>query len=147
MFEQSPSLTRGLLLALPMTFGSALALAQDLQRVEVEGRRPADIARFDVQASCPGIAATLQDGLVGAISRENLSGTMRVQFRVKGDGTSEVKHSGGPVAYRQPVRRAMHNVSCVNKEDGQLFSFLVVFTPARDEAGGDASYRVALLEQ
>jgi hypothetical protein len=148
---QYSSFTRGLLLALPMTFGTALAIAQqngqDLQRVEVSGRRPGEIARFDVKATCPGIAQSLQESLEEAIAREGASGTMRVQFRIKGDSPAEVRYSGGPFVYRQPVRRAMYGVDCAAKEDGQLFTFELVFTPADAQEGEGPNKRVALLER
>jgi hypothetical protein len=151
MPASSSSFTRSLLLALPMTFGTALAIAQqssqDLQRVEVSGRRPGEIARLDVKASCPGIAQSLQESLAATVNRQGEAGTMRVQFRVKGDSPSEVRHSGGPQGYRQPVRRAMHNVGCAAREDGQLFTFMLVFTPEDAREQSSPNQNVAMLEQ
>ena len=154
MLQTSP-LARGLLLALPMTFSTAIAVAApqaedaaaDLQRVEVSGRRPGELTRFDVTTAGPGIAASLQDAMAYTVYQMAESGTTRVHFRVKGDGTSEVKASGGPLSYRQPLRRAMHTVSCSDKEEGQLFSFLIKFSLEDEAPGTDKRNVVALLEQ
>jgi len=147
--SQLSSSARGLLLALPLTFGASLALAQssDLQRVEISGQRPAEIARQDVQANCPGIAKTLQEQLAYPLARDGEAGTVRVRFRVDAGGAAEIQSSGGPLANRRFIRRAMHMVDCKAEAQAQLFTFLVSYTPAGHAGSGDTSQRVALLEQ
>ncbi|TXD93822.1 hypothetical protein FUT87_07770, partial [Mitsuaria sp. TWR114] len=41
--------------------GAAQAAPDDLQRVEISGRRPGEIPRTDVRATCPGVDQALFD--------------------------------------------------------------------------------------
>jgi len=141
--------THSVFLALLAAFGAARAQSGDaaLQRVQISGQRPAEIARADVHAGCPDIVNSLQDALGGTVLRERAAGTTRLQFRVKDNGTTQVSASGGPIAYRLPLRRAVAMLDCARHEDGQLFSVMVRFTP-EGEAGGQGNtgtHTVALL--
>jgi len=155
--RQLSSFTRSLVLALPLTFGTALAMAQstenaqgDLQRVEISSQRPSKIARVDVQANCPGIAQTLREQLAEPLERNGEAGTVRVYFRVDDGGTAEIESSGGPLVNRKYIRRAMHQVECRQEAQAHRFTFLVSFTPEgqrADAAGGPQRVALALLEQ
>jgi len=141
------SFTRGLVLALPLTFGTALAMAQsapsDLQRVEISSLRPIKMARVDVQANCPGIAKTLSEQLAFLLERDGEEGTVRVNFRVDDGGATEIESTGGPAVNRTYIRRAMHMVDCKPEAQAHRFTFLVRFTPAA-QTSADSPQRVAL---
>ncbi|MET0520076.1 MAG: hypothetical protein ABW005_14725 [Burkholderiaceae bacterium] len=117
----------------------------DLQRVEISGHRPAEVARVDVHASCPGIDDTLQRALAPAVWREARPGITRVDFRLQGGRVAGVATRGGPRAYGQPIRRAVQRLDC-QARDGreQRYSFLLEVRMTDDE---ERPYQIALLQR
>ena len=93
--NRTSSLKAAFLLAITMTFGSAMAAsnagaAVEMQRVEVAGQKAKDIARLDVKAACPAITQELRSALRSSYDRHEANGVVRVQFRVLGDQVSAV---------------------------------------------------------
>jgi hypothetical protein len=135
-------LTFGALFSI-LTAGAAQASPDDLQRVEISGRRPGEIARTDVRATCPGVDKALGDRLSKAQFVEGKEGVSTVSFRLNGNVISEVQDRG-PLAYRTPLRRAVNALQCQGPARDTLYVMQVSFRneDSRDDMGG----RVALLE-
>lgn len=144
--KHTSSIKAAVLLAITMTFGTAMAAASapvEMQRVEVSGQKSADIARFDVRAACPGIAQELKKNLSTSFDRYQASGVVKVQFRVQGEQVSAVQALGGPSEYRRPIRRAVENLSCSDKTGAnQLYAFELSFSEPKE---GSTDQVVAML--
>lgn len=134
--NRTSTIKAAICLAASMTFGTAMAASNapvEMQRVEVAGQKSADFARLDVQAACPGIAQELKQNLVKTFDRYHATGVVKVQFRVQGDQVNAVQAHGGPVEYREPVRRTVRNLSCADKSGAnQLYAFEVSFSEPKD---------------
>ncbi len=136
--NRTSSIKAVFLLAITMTFGSAMAAsnagaAVEMQRVEVAGQKAKDIARLDVKAACPAITQELRSALRSSYDRHEANGVVRVQFRVLGDQVSAVTARGGPSEYRAPIRRTVQMLSCAdNSGADQLYAFELVFKPLSD---------------
>ncbi|ANH68849.1 hypothetical protein [Mitsuaria sp. 7] len=126
-----------------MTAGAAQAAPDDLQRVEISGRRPGEIPRTDVRATCPGVDKALDDRLSRVQFFEGKEGLSTVSFRLNGNVISEVQDRG-PLAYRTALRRAVRALQCQGAARDTLYVMQVSFRneDARDDMGG----RIALLE-
>jgi hypothetical protein len=128
-------------LAIFMTFGTAMAAANapvEMQRVEVAGQKSADMARFDVRAACPAITQEIKNELTSAFDRYQATGLIKVEFRLQGNQINAVATRGGPIEYREPIRRIVRNLACTDKSGGnQLYAFEVNFTQPKDGNGGD----------
>ncbi|MCV2367982.1 hypothetical protein [Roseateles oligotrophus] len=139
--NRTSSLKAACLLAISMTFGTAMAAVNapvEMQRVEVAGQKAADIARFDVQAACPGITQEMKSMLTNAFDRYQTTGVVKVQFRVQGDQVSSVAATGGPSEYRNPIRQAVRQLACADKSGAnQLYAFELSFTQPKDAKAGD----------
>ncbi len=134
----------GLFLAV-LAAGAAQAAPapDDLQRVEISGRRPGEIARTDVRATCPGVDKVLDDRLSRVQFIEGKEGLATVTFRLNGNVITEVQDRG-PLAYRTPLRRAVRALQCQGPARDTLYVMQVEF---RGEASrDDMGRRVALLE-
>lgn len=134
--KHTSSIKAAVLLAISMTFGTAMAASNapvEMQRVEVAGQKAADIARFDVRAACPGIAREMKSALSTAFERYQAVGVVKVQFRVQGDQVNSVTTSGGPSEYRNPVRKVVRQLACVDNSGGnQLYAFELSFSQPKD---------------
>jgi hypothetical protein len=137
--KHTSSIKAAVLLAISMTFGTAMAAANapvEMQRVEVAGQKSADIARLDVQAACPAIAQEMKRNLSQAFERYQASGVVKVQFRVQGDQISAVATQGGPREYREPIRRTVRQLNCADKSgENQLYAFELSFSSPQDDNG------------
>lgn len=151
MIHPTHHFARGLLLALPLAFGTALVAAapqtqevrNDLQRVEVSGRGTVEQPRHDVRAACPGADRVLQDALAPAVYRLAKTKLVKVQFTLQGDRISEVRSNDWD--YRRSIRVAMDRLDCAQHSGKeQVYSFLINFDPSPTES---TSYTVALLER
>lgn len=110
---QTKSLVKTLLVAIPLSLVSALTLAapqDELKRVEVSGKQSAAV-RTDVKASCPTIAAVLQNKLSPIWGMHQETGVLRVEFTLDGEGVHGVKARGADT-YRDGVRKAMRGLEC-----------------------------------
>lgn len=127
-----------------LSAGAAQAAPDDLQRVEITGRRPGEMARTDVRASCPGIDQALAEQLAKAQYRSGTEGVSTVSFRLNGSTISEVSQSRGPWIYRQPLSRAVSSLQCQGPARDTLYVMQVSFRNSPAAEGTDN--RVALLE-
>lgn len=84
--------------------------------------------RADLRTVCRGVDEQLQ-GLLGAVAwREAAAGTVEVRFEIDGARIVGVHARGGPLAYRQATRRAVHGLECHNGAEGrQSVRLQVVF--------------------
>jgi hypothetical protein len=133
-----------LLVALMSGFSAAANAEPDteLQKVAVAGKKGGEAPRTDVRLICPAIAVSLNDALENAWFREQLSGTVRVQFRIEGGNITDVTPSGGPRAYYRYIRPAVLNLGCANdKATERDFAFNIKFVDPLERASAD---RVAL---
>ena len=142
------SLIAAALAALPLGLFTGAASAQqspDLSRVEVEGRQLPKLSRTDVHKVCTHMDSTLQEKLARAWFNNQTEGEVRVQFQLQGGQVSEVIAKGGPLAYRQAIRQAVHYLDCqADASATQQFAFVVAFQES-DETPGDM--KMALLER
>ncbi|MEJ6004890.1 hypothetical protein WG899_04985 [Paucibacter sp. AS339] len=133
---------------LPMTLGMGLAHAETpvtMKRVEVAGQANPDIAKLNVAKACPGIEKTLKEELDSQWERIGQPGLVRVQFRLHGDQINSVSARGGPDAYRQSIRRAVHHLSCSDSSGtNQLYAFELHFKETGSPSGAQT---VALLSR
>ncbi|WP_431265357.1 hypothetical protein ACQ859_08130 [Roseateles chitinivorans] len=141
-FRAAASLAAGAVFAV-LTAGAAQAAPDDLQRVEISGRRPGEIPRTDVRATCPGVDKALGDRLNRLQFREGQEGVSTISFRLNGQVISDVQERG-PLVYRIPVRRAVRALQCQGAARDTLYVMQVVFRNQSldDDMGG----RIALLE-
>ena len=123
--------------------GSAQAAPDDLERVQVSGRRPGEIPRTDVRATCPGVDQVLFDRLARAQFREGQEGVSTVSFRMNGNVISEVRERG-PAVYRAPLRTAIRSLQCQGAPKDTLYVMQVSFR--NQESSGDMNERVAMIE-
>ncbi|WP_431101945.1 hypothetical protein [Roseateles noduli] len=135
-------LTAGAVFAV-LTAGAAQAAPDDLQRVEISGRRPGEIPRTDVRATCPGVDKALGDRLGRVQFIEGKEGLSTVSFRLNGNVISEVQDRG-PLAYRTPLRRAVRALQCQGAARDTLYVMQVSFR--NEDSRDDMSGRIALLE-
>ncbi len=133
----------GALLAVLAT-GAAQAAPDDLQRVEISGRRPGEIARTDVRATCPGVDQALFDRLARQQYIERKEGLATVSFRLNGSTISEVHQSRGPWVYAAAVRRAVRSLSCQGAARDTLYVMQIAFR--NQDSAGDMNQRVAMME-
>ncbi len=135
--NRTSSIKASILLAISMTFGTAMAASNapvEMQRVEVAGQKAADIARFDVRAACPGIAQEMKSALTKTFDRHQATGVVKVEFRVQGDQINSVAARGGPSEYREPIRRTVKKLSCADSSGAnQLYAFEISFKPANED--------------
>ena len=142
--HQAAMAAKAALLALPMSLlMAAPAQAQnssaDMQRVEVTGRH-AQLPRTDVSKSCPGIAAALQRSLARVVYLEGRTGTVDVDFTLRGDDVALVKSSGGPSEYHGPIRRAVRALDCGDAgATEQPYRFQIAFVHEDDLPAGSSS--------
>ncbi|WP_416761067.1 hypothetical protein ACNI65_02890 [Roseateles sp. So40a] len=123
--------------------GAAQAAPDDLQRVEISGRRPGEIPRTDVRATCPNVDQALFERLGREQLREGAEGVSTVSFRLNGNVISEVRQNRGPQVYRQSVRRAVTALQCQGAARDTLYVMQIAF---RNDAGDDMSNRIAMME-
>lgn len=126
------------------------ALAQDpvddLGRVEVSGKRPAEIHRTDVSKTCPRAGEKLSEALAHPAYLEGATGTVRVEFKLKGSQVSEVRPMGGPRVLYRDIRRAVGRMGCNGDSDReQSYAFLIKFMAPDDVPAGDPT--VAMLSE
>lgn len=144
MHPIKPALALRLALSFVACAAPSLAAAQaDLQRVEISGRRPAEVIRFDVKQACQGIETQLDAELSPAIQMIGETGSLRVQFRVDGQKISEVRSFGGPRKYSGEIRRAVRRLQCSDGGGAQQFAFTLKIVEPSDDAAGPQ--RLALL--
>jgi len=123
---------------LPLSSQAQGPVDSRLDPVNVTAIRDIGAPRVDVTHTCPDAAASLKDSLAGVVYRMGEPGEMKVDFQLKGNEIESVTTKGGPWGYRQPVRRAVRELNCVNDgQTNQKFSFLVVFKHADDLSGRD----------
>lgn len=110
----------------------------ELQKVDISARKGGEAPRTDVRTVCPGIAVALDESLENAWFREQLSGTVRVQFSIKGDNIAEVNPSGGPRAYYRYIRPAVRALDCsASTGEEQTYVFNIRFVDPLDAASPD----------
>ena len=126
-----------------LAVGTAQAAPDDLQRVEISGRRPGEIPRTDVRATCPGVDKALGDRLGRVQFVEGKEGLSTVSFRLNGNVVSDVRDQG-PLAYRTALRRAVRALQCQGAARDTLYVMQVSFR--NDDGRDDMNSRVALLE-
>lgn len=124
------------------------ALAQDpvddLGRVEVSGKRPAEFHRTDVIKTCPRAGEQLSEALAHPAYLEGATGTVRVEFKLKGEAVSEVRPMGGPRNLYRDIRRAVRKLDCNgSSEREQSYAFLIKFVAPDEVPQGESP--VALL--
>lgn len=129
-------LRRTIVLASTVTLGalvfSGQAGAQTQQLLVVDAHVPAHPAKTDVEAACPALVDVLQRELALAVSQQGKSGTANVQFDWQGGAVRDVVVRGGPGEYRQPIRRALQNITCVPGPGGDRITFAIRFDPEAD---------------
>jgi hypothetical protein len=135
--------TFGALLAV-LAAGAAQAAPDDLQRVEISGRRPGELPRTDVRASCPGIDQALGEKLARAQYLHGIEGVSTVSFRLNGNTVSEVAQAKGPWVYRRDVLRAVRELQCQGVARDTLYVMQLSFR--NQPSTGDIDQRVALIE-
>lgn len=118
-------------LAVGALLASSQAVAQP-QRLIVDAPAPGRPTRTDLEAACPAIADLLQRELAPSVLLQGKPGTVHVQFDWQGGGVRDVMARGGPAEYRQPIRRALHSVTCAHALDGDRFAFAIRFDPDTD---------------
>ena len=124
--------------ALPLSSLAQGVAENRLDPVNITANREIAAPRRDVLQTCPDVAASLKDSLGGLVYRMGDTGEMKVDFQLKGTEIESVSTKGGPLGYRQPVRRAVRELNCVNDgQTNQKFSFLVVFKQPDDTYGRD----------
>ncbi len=134
------------LAALSLWAGLAQAAPNDLERVEISGRRPGEVAHTNVRATCPGVAESLAESLSRVQAREQREGVVTVSFRLSGNAISEVAPRGGPYEYRRDVRRAVHALSCHTEANDQLYVMQISFHNV-DSQRDDGRQRIALMDR
>lgn len=118
--------------------------ADDLGRVEVSGKRPAEIHRTDVLNTCPRASEQLSDALAYPAYMDGATGIVRVEFKLKGESVSEVRPMGGPRTLYRDIRRAVRKLGCNGDADReQSYAFLIKFMAPDEAPVGDPT--VALL--
>lgn len=124
--------------------GAAQASPDDLQRVEITGRRPGELVRTDVSATCPDVERTLTRYLGRAQYMQGVEGLSTVSFRLNGSKVSEARQDRGPRVYDAEVRRALRNLQCQGEARDTLYVMQISFRnfPSSDDMGN----RIALLE-
>ncbi len=136
----SPPITNGVLrraiasvstLAIGALLAGSQAVAQP-QRLIADAPDPVRPTRTDIEAACPAIADLLHRELASSVLLQGRRGTVHVQFDWQGGGVRDVMARGGPAEYRQPIRRALHSVTCVHGLDGDRFAFAIRFDPDAD---------------
>lgn len=132
-----------LLTVLAAGAAQAAPAPDDLQRVEISGRRPGEIPRTDVRATCPGVDKALGERLGRVQYIEGKEGLSTVTFRLNGNVITEVQDRG-PLAYRTPLRRAVRALQCQGAPRDTLYIMQVEFRG--EDSRDDMSRRVALLE-
>lgn len=145
-----PTFVRALLGALTaaaavMAAGPAQASPDDLQRVEISGRRPGEMPRTDVRATCPGVDVALAERLNRAQYMEGIEGMATVSFRLTGNTITEVHQNRGPYIYAPVVRRAVRALKCEGPQRDTLFVMQIAFRNQPSD-GSDMTGRIALLE-
>ncbi|WP_279755889.1 hypothetical protein [Mitsuaria sp. GD03876] len=135
--------TFGALLAV-MAAGAARAAPDDLERVEISGRRPGEIARTDVRATCPDIERTLGARLGKAQFIEGIEGVSTVSFRLNGSTITEARQNRGPRVYDTEVRRAVRSLQCQGPARDTLYVMQISFR--NQPSGDDVGSRVALID-
>lgn len=124
--------------------GVAQAAPDDLQRVEISGRRPGEIPRTDVRATCPGVDASIVTRMSPLQFRARAEGLSTISFRLNGETVSDVRQTGSPLEYRQLLRRAVSDLKCSGPARDTLFVMQVQFRNEGDD--GDGANRVAMIE-
>lgn len=142
LFRAAAGLAAGALFAV-LGVGTAQAAPDDLQRVEISGRRPGEIPRTDVRATCPGVDKALGDRLGRIQFIEGKEGLSTVSFRLNGNVITEVQDRG-PLAYRTPLRRAVRALQCQGAARDTLYVMQVSFR--NEDSRDDMNGRIALLE-
>jgi hypothetical protein len=141
----STTLSAAAFSALSLIAGLAQAAPNDLERVEVSGRRPGEVAHTNVRATCPGVEQALSTSLALPQAREQREGVTTVSFRLSGNTITEVLQRGGPYEYRRDVRRAVHALSCQTDGADKLYVMQISFRNV-DNTDDRSSQRVALLD-
>jgi hypothetical protein len=132
--------SQALLLGAAAAAASAPALAQpaapSMQTIEVTA------PRAELRTVCRSVDQQLQD-LLGAVAwREAVAGTIDVHFQIDGARITEVRTTGGPLAYRMATNRAVRSIDCHNGAQGrQSVQMQVVFLDPETDAQRE---RVAL---
>lgn len=136
--------------AIPLLMLGLLGPAQaqspvdDLGRVEVSGKRPADIPRLDVIKTCPQAGEKLNDALAYPAYLEGATGTVRVEFKLRGGRVSDVQPMGGPRVLYRDIRRAVARMGCNGDGDReQSYAFQIKFMAPGEVPQGESP--VALL--
>lgn len=124
--------SQALLLAVAATAASGPALAQPAQVTTqtVEVTAP----RAELRSVCRSVDEQLQDMLGAVAWREAVAGTIDVHFEIDGARITDVRTSGGPLAYRLATHRAVRSIDCHSGAQGrQSVQMQVVFLdPATD---------------
>ncbi|MDM4766044.1 hypothetical protein [Pelomonas sp. SE-A7] len=142
---QAKSIVQALLIAAPLTFAGAAALANpqdELKRVEVSGRQTTEM-RTDVKASCPSISAVLQKQLSPIWGLHQETGMFRVEFTVDQDGVHDIR-SRGANTYRDGIRKAMRELTCNSgSSQPQAYAFNVhIVSPDKTHPTGQVALKI-----
>lgn len=124
--------------------GAAQAAPDDLQRVEISGRRPGEIPRTDVRATCPGVDGEIVRRMSPLQYRARAEGLSTISFRLNGETVSDVRQTGSPLEYRQLLRRAVSDLKCSGPARDTLYVMQVSFRNESDDV--DGANRVAMIE-
>ncbi|WP_431259003.1 hypothetical protein ACQ86G_01550 [Roseateles chitinivorans] len=142
LLRAATSLAAGAVFAV-LAAGAAQAAPDDLQRVEISGRRPGETPRTDVRATCPGVDKALSDRLNRVQYLEGKEGLSTISFRLNGQVISDVQERG-LLVYRVPLRRAVRALQCQGAARDTLYVMQVAFS--NEASGDDSGGRIALLE-
>lgn len=136
---QAKTIRRTLALTALASFSALTSLAQaapaDLERVEISGRLPGEMARTDVRRVCPGVDTSLLKAMTPTVLNYQREGVVTVSFRLQGDDVQQVRTRGGPQEYHDALRRAMRRLDCSGNDSNQLFALQVSFRTDEDEQG------------
>lgn len=116
------------LAVLTLAAAPALAQAQALERVEIQGRVVEAAPRYDVHAACKGMEDQLANALHKTWLEEGRYGEVKVQIVLENGRVDAAEASGVSNAVSRKVRAAMHRLDCAQQAAGtQVYRFSVDF--------------------
>ena len=131
-----------------LAIASTTGWAQEIGRVEVQGRSLAPSTRHDVHATCAHIDAALQDDLPAFVLRSGYNGNVRVSFRLQGRTLSDVRARGAAsLELRNAVRHAVARLSCTNGGDAQDYAFILNLQEDESATSGEPTRSFAVLDR
>lgn len=137
-FNRSLSASLVALTAMTIAAVPAFAQAEELERVEVNGRVIEATPRTDVHAACADLDEQLGKALYRTWLEEASYGEVKVQFVVENGRVGAADAKGISAAVARKVRAAMRRVDCSQQTAGaQVYRFSVDFINPNARTGSD----------